>query len=195
MTRRSHLIRRPAAALFAALALGLALPATAHAQEGDGPAVGAVPPDFTVRPVTKDGPMAAPITLSQLHGKTVVIAFFPKARTPGCTTQMTAYRDQYATLFHGGKDIVLLGVSTDSDADLTSWAKEAHFPFAFVSDADGKIGKAYGALTALRFGFAKRLLFVVGPDGKVAYKATPFRQSSDEAYKELAQAIDKVATK
>ena len=66
---------------------------------------------------------------------------------------------------------------------------------AFVSDADGKIGKAYGALTALRFGFSKRLLFVVGPDGKVTYKATPFRQSSDEAYKELAQAIDKVAPK
>ncbi|MFN8668777.1 MAG: redoxin domain-containing protein [Gemmatimonadaceae bacterium] len=192
MTRR---ICRPAAALLAALALGLATPVFAHAQEGDGPAIGSVPPDFTVRPVTKDGPMAAPITLSKLHGKTVVIAFFPKARTPGCTTQMTAYRDQYAALFHGGKDVVLLGVSTDSDADLTAWAREAHFPFAFVSDADGKIGKAYGALTALRFGFSKRLLFVVGPDGKVTYKATPFRQSSDEAYKELAQAIDKVAPK
>lgn len=192
MTRR---IRRPVAALISVLALGLATPTVARAQEGDGPAVGAVPPDFTVRPVTKDGPMAAPITLSKLHGKTVVIAFFPKARTPGCTTQMTAYRDQYPTLFHGGKDVVLLGVSTDSDTDLASWAKEAGFPFAFVSDAEGKIGKAYGALTALRFGFSKRLLFVVGPDGKVAYKATPFRQSSAEAYTELAQAIDKVAAK
>ena len=80
-------------------------------------------------------------------------------------------------------------------AAVASWAKEAGFPFAFVSDADGKIGKAYGALTALRFGFSKRLLFVVGPDGKVAYKATPFRQSSAEAYTELAQAIDKVAPK
>ncbi|HEX4936635.1 MAG TPA: redoxin domain-containing protein [Gemmatimonadaceae bacterium] len=179
---------------IAHLALGLRAPAPALAQDGDGPAVGAVAPDFTARPVTKDGPMAEPITLSKLHGKTVVIAFFPKARTPGCTTQMTAYRDQYADVFNGGKDVVLLGVSTDSDADLTAWAKDAGFPFAFVSDHDGKIGKAYGALSALRFGFSKRLLFVIGPDGKVAYKATPFRQNSAEAYTELAQAIDRAAT-
>lgn len=186
----------PIAAVAVSVALGFLVPIGAGAQDsGDGPAVGTVPPDFTVRPVTKDGAMAAPITLSAMKGKTVVIAFFPKARTPGCTTQMTAYRDQYPDLFNGGKNVMLLGVSTDSDADLTSWAKEAGFPFAFVSDHDGKIGKAYGALTALRMGFSKRLLFVVGPDGKVAYKATPFRQSSAEAYTELAQAIDKVAAK
>jgi len=178
------------------LALFLALPvARARAQEGDGPAVGRVPPDFTVRPVTAEGRAAAPVTLSALKGKTVVIAFFPKARTPGCTTQMTAYRDRYAELFHGGKDVVLLAISTDGDDELIGWARDAHFPFAFVSDADGKIGKAYGALTPLRFGLSKRLLFVVGPDGTVQYKATPFRQSSEEAYTELAHAIDRATNR
>ena len=128
-----------------------------------------------------------------LKGKTVVIAFFPKARTPGCTTQMTAYRDRYAQLFHGGKDVVLLGVSTDSDAALIDWAKEAGFPFAFVSDADGTLGEAYGALSPGGLKFASRLLFVVGPDGRVAYTATPFRQNTEEAYTELGAAIDRAA--
>lgn len=157
------------------------------------PVVGAAAPDFTVRPVTANGVAPAPLTLSALRGKTVVIAFFPKARTPGCTTQMTAYRDRYAQLFHGGKDVVLLAVSTDSDAALIDWAKEAGFPFAFVSDTDGKLGEAYGALSPGGLKFASRLLFVVGPDGKVAYTATPFRQNTEEAYTELGAAIDRAA--
>jgi len=159
------------------------------------PTVGAVAPDFTVRPVTKDGAMPAPITLSALKGKTVVIAFFPKARTPGCTTQMTAYRDRYAELFNDGKDVVLLGVSTDSEANLVDWAKEAGFPFAFVSDADGALAEAYGALGPGGLKFAKRLLFVVGPDGRVSYAATPFRQNTEEAYTELGAAIDQLAAR
>lgn len=159
------------------------------------PTVGAVAPDFTVRPVTRDGPTAAPITLSGLKGKTVVIAFFPKARTPGCTTQMTAYRDRYAELFNDGRDVVLLGVSTDSEANLVDWAKEAGFPFAFVSDADGTLARAYGALGPGGLNFAKRLLFVVGPDGKVTYAATPFRQNTEDAYTELGAAIDQVAAR
>lgn len=159
------------------------------------PTVGAVAPDFTVRPVTRDGPATDPITLSGLKGKTVVIAFFPKARTPGCTTQMTAYRDRYAELFNDGKDVVLLGVSTDSEANLVDWAKEAQFPFAFVSDADGVLARAYGALGPGGLKFAKRLLFVVGPDGKVSYAAMPFRQNSEEAYTELGAAIDQLAAR
>lgn len=188
-----HLARTTrAAALVASIALagcvgaGNARPA---------PTVGSTAPDFTVRAITREGPMPAPITLSGLRGKTVVIAFFPKARTPGCTTQLTAYRDRYAALFHGGKDVVLLAVSTDSEGALLDWAREAGFPFALVSDADGSLGKAYGALTPGGLKFAKRLLFVVGPDGRVAYEAKPFRQNAEEAYTELAAAIDRVAAR
>jgi hypothetical protein len=57
------------ATAIASVALGLGAPAALHAQDGDGPAVGAVAPDFTVRPVTKDGAAAAPMTLSAMKGR------------------------------------------------------------------------------------------------------------------------------
>ena len=62
-----------------------------------GPKVGEMAPDFTLGGATKDGVLSSPITLSKLRGQTVVIAFFPKARTSGCTAQMTGYRDQWST--------------------------------------------------------------------------------------------------
>lgn len=159
-----------------------------------GPAVGDTAPPFTVRAVTRDGPVVAPVTLEAQRGKTVVLAFFPKARTPGCTTQMEAYRDQFATIFNGGQDVVLLAVSTDSDATLVQWASESNFPFTFVSDADGALAGRYGAL-GLGGMFDKRVLYVIDPDGKVSYKAAPFRQSSADAYTQLDAEIDRVATR
>ena len=159
-----------------------------------GPKVGEMAPTFTLRAVNKDGALGAPISLDSQKGNTVVIAFFPKARTRGCTIQMEAYRDQYASLFNEGKKVTLIGVSTDPDSALISWAKDAGFPFVFASDADGALGTAYAAYDPTNK-YEKRLLYVIGPDGKIAYKATPFRQSTEEAYTELGAAIDKSSGK
>lgn len=181
-------------ALRASLLVGVAL-ATAcggSPPPAKAPEVGDVAPAFTVRPVTGEGSAPAELSLDGLKGKTVVLAFFPKARTPGCTTQMKAYRDRYASLFNGGANVVLLGVSTDKEGALVDWAKEEGFPFAFVSDVDGALGSKYGALAKGDW-FADRLLYVIGPDGTVTYKAAPFRQSSEEAYTELEAAIDRAA--
>src|SRR5438105_3883271 len=71
------------------------------------PKVGDVAPDFMLTPSTSAGVGAKPVSLSSLKGRTVVIAFFPRARTSGCTKQMESYRDQYEALFHGGKDVTL----------------------------------------------------------------------------------------
>ena len=151
-----------------------------------GPAVGDVAPDFTLRVASKDGVAAAPLTLSSLRGKPVVLAFFPKARTSGCTIQMKAYRDRFAELF--GKDAQLLAISMDTPEDLASWAKDEAFPFRFVSDAEGVAGKLYGTL---REGarWESRVLFVIGKDGKVAKVMRPFREIDPTAYDELKTAI------
>jgi len=105
---------------------------------------------------------------------------------------MEAYRDQYATLFNGGQNVVVIGISTNADTALASWAAAGDFPMLFGSDAVGSAGKAYGVYNAERNTDA-RVVFVIGPDGKIAYRAMPFRELSADAYTELATAIDKVS--
>jgi len=81
---------------------------------------------------------------------------------------MHAYRDQYAQLFHDGRNVVLIGISTDPVEALASWAKD---------------------------GLDNRNLFVVGPDGKIAYAMAPFREIDPQSYKDLAAAIDRITPK
>ena len=149
--------------------------------------VGEMAPDFTVVTVTADGRTAKPFKLSEHKGETIVLAFFPKARTRGCTVQMESYRDKYAELFNGGKKVTLIGVSIDEDSALTSWAKDAKFPFQFAADTDRKVGIAYGANAGT--GVHKRTLYVIDPTGKISYVASPFLQLSADAYTELGQAV------
>jgi peroxiredoxin Q/BCP len=104
---------------------------------------------------------------------------------------MNAYRDQYAQLFKDGRNVVLIGISADPDTALASWARDAEFPFLFASDSGSVVGKIYGAFNT-RFNVDNRNLFVVGPDGKIAYRATPFREIDPTAYTELSAAIGKL---
>ena len=105
---------------------------------------------------------------------------------------MDAYRDQYATLFRNGKKVVLLAASVDPDTALASWARDKQYPFRFLSDPDGAVGKAYGAWEG-KYKLDNRTLFVVGRDGKIAYVADPFREIDPTAYSELKTAIDQAA--
>jgi len=105
---------------------------------------------------------------------------------------MHAYRDQYAKLFHGGRNVVLIGISADSADALASWARDDQFPFLMASDTGAVVGKAYGAYLP-RYHLDNRTLYVVGPDGKIAWRAVPFREIDPTAYAELGTAIDSVA--
>jgi len=125
---------------------------------------------------------------------------------------MHAYRDQYAQLFHDGRNVVLIAISLDladtlaawarddefpylfASDTLAAWARDDEFPYLFASDSGGVIGKTYGAHNP-KFGLDNRNLFVVGPDGKIAHVMAPFREIDPEAYKELAGAIDRVTPK
>jgi peroxiredoxin Q/BCP len=162
------------------------------AQPEVGPKVGDAAPDFTLPGATIDGVMKALITLSKLKGQTVVVAFFPKARTKGCTAQMTTYRDRWATLFNGGKGITVIGISMDADTTTAAWAKEANLPMMFASDMKGDAGKLYGAYVEGR-PVENRLLYVVGPDGRIAYTAKPFNPMVEDAYTDLGSAVKKAS--
>jgi peroxiredoxin Q/BCP len=177
-----------AAVAFTATSLSAQTPPPPQAPQTYGPGVGEMAADFTAPGADRSGPLKAPIKLSDFRGKTVVLAFFPAARTSGCTMQMNQYRDQFEKLFAGGKDVVLLGISTDADTTLANWAKEANFPFQFVSDASREIGTKYGTLDE-RAQRERRYVYVIGPDGKIAYVKKPFSPAAAPHYEELGAAV------
>jgi peroxiredoxin len=101
---------------------------------------------------------------------------------------MHAYRDQYATLFKDGQDVVLIAISADPVDTLAAWARDDQFQFLFASDTGTAVGKAYGAI-APKYALDNRTLYVVGPDGKIVYRQAPFREIDPTAYTELAAAL------
>jgi peroxiredoxin len=104
---------------------------------------------------------------------------------------MHAYRDQYAKLFKDGQNVVLIALSRDPVDTLAAWARDDQFQWLFASDTGSVVGKLYGAYIA-KYEIDNRNLFVVGPDGKIAYRQIPFRQIDPTAYTELGAAIDQI---
>ena len=106
---------------------------------------------------------------------------------------MEAYRDQYATLFRGGRGVTVIGISADSIEELQSWAQDASFPQLFASDPSGDSFRAFGV--GVRDGgvTGHRMVAVVDPDGRVSFVASPFREIDPTAYEELAAAVAAVA--
>jgi peroxiredoxin len=105
---------------------------------------------------------------------------------------MEAYRDQYATLFNNGRNVAVIGISVDADTTLASWAKEEDFPIVFASDPGGSVGRLYGAFDA-KNNLDNRSLFVVRPDGRIAYVTKPFKVLTPSAYSDLAAVVDSLA--
>jgi peroxiredoxin len=103
---------------------------------------------------------------------------------------MHAYRDQYAQIFKDGQNVILIGISADPVDTLAAWEHDDQMQFLMASDKDQAVGKAYGAI---RGNMDNRNLFVVGPDGKIAYHAVPFREVDPTAYTELTAAVEKIA--
>lgn len=184
--RHSMFARR---ALVAAAALAI-VPSLAAAQidSASVPKVGQQAPDFSGPASTRYGLLRDQLHLSDLRGKTVVLAFFPKARTQGCTVQMESYRDRYEKLFAGGKGVVVVSISADADTTQQSWARDANFPMVFVSDSSGAIGRTYGVFSP-KYHMDMRVAFVLSPDGKITYRAMPFKELTEGAYGELASAV------
>jgi thioredoxin-dependent peroxiredoxin len=105
-------------------------------------------------------------TLEQYKGKWVVLYFYPKDFTGGCTTQACELRDN---IFAFNKaNAVILGVSVDDVASHEKFAKEHSLPFDILADPDKKVSGDYGVLfTAGTMQLASRQTFLIGPDGKI----------------------------
>ena len=105
---------------------------------------------------------------------------------------MEAYRDQYATLFNSGRKVVVVAISVDPDTTHASWARASDFPFVFGSDSGGRVGRLYDAHDA-KNGVNERAVYVIAPDGRIAYSVKPFRVLSPAAYSELAAVVDRLS--
>jgi len=128
---------------------------------------GSKAPAFKLPSSVNDGDV---VSLADYAGKTVVLYFYPRDNTPGCTREAEAFRDAAAALKK--KNAVVLGVSKDSVASHCKFRDKFDLNFPLLSDADGKVIEAYGAWGEKTLYGKKsmgiiRTTVVIGPDGKV----------------------------
>ena len=121
------------------------------------------------------------VTLAAFKGKPVVLYFYPKDDTPGCTKEASEIRDAWESLKK--TDAIVLGVSTDGTESHVAFANKYQLPFMLLPDKDGTIAQAYGV--PLTNGKAKRVTFVIDRQGKIA-KVFPEVNPSGHAAEILA---------
>jgi len=127
--------------------------------------VGDPAPDFTL--LDQDG---TPVSLSELRGKTVVLYFYPRADTPGCTTQACGIRDHRAA--YESAEAVVLGVSPDPVKAISKFDQKFSLGFPLLADEDHQVAEQYGVwVEKQRYGRTymgnERTTFVIGPDGTI----------------------------
>ncbi|HVB82493.1 MAG TPA: peroxiredoxin [Candidatus Binataceae bacterium] len=126
--------------------------------------VGAPAPDFHSQMVSGD--QVAPVSLADFHGRKLVLYFYPKDNTPGCTKEACAFRDGYARLQAWG--IAVLGCSIDSADSHKAFIKKYRLPFPLLLDPDHSIARAYGADNGIPIlGLDRRVTYVIGEDGHI----------------------------
>jgi peroxiredoxin Q/BCP len=130
------------------------------------PKVGDRAPDFSLP--DQDGKVH---TLSHYAGKWVLVYFYPRDNTPGCTTEACAIRDDFDNFEK--IDAVVLGISTDSVASHKKFADEYKLPFTLLADTEKEVVKAYGvygekSMMGKMFMGVKRSSFLIRPDGTIA---------------------------
>jgi peroxiredoxin Q/BCP len=140
-------------------------------------------PQFTV--ATNGG---GKISLADYKGKNVILYFYPKDDTPGCTKEACAFRDHFAEFKKRGA--VVLGVSTDLVKSHDKFVEKFKLPFILLADADKKIVEAYGVWGEKTFMGRKylgthRVTFLIGPDGRIR-KIWPKVKPDEHALEVLA---------
>ena len=131
-------------------------------------------PDFTLPDQNGDG-----LTLSELRGQTVVLYFYPRADTPGCTTQACGIRDRRADYEAAGVRVV--GVSPDTIEAVSKFAGRYDLDFTLLADADHAVADAYGTwgekkMYGKTYLGVQRATFIIDPEGRLAHvipKASP----------------------
>ena len=120
---------------------------------------------------TLENAKGEPVSLANFKGKNVVVYFYPKDDTPGCTREACSFRDEHSALVKAGAAV--LGVSPDSTVSHQKFAGKFKLPFPLLADTDHAVSEKYGAwgeksLYGRKFMGITRSTFLIGKDGKVA---------------------------
>ncbi len=169
--------------LFAALALLV----SQMARAGELPKVGAAAPDFELP--DQNG---VKHTLKEYAGKWLVLYFYPKDDTPGCTQEACAFRDDLHKLTALGAQVV--GISVDDSSSHAEFARKYHLPFPLLADQSAAVAARYGALMNLGFfKIARRYTFLIDPQGRIAkvYQKVETSRHSKEIIEDLKQLTEK----
>lgn len=102
-------------------------------------------------------------TLSEFQGKAVVLYFYPRDATPGCTVEACAFRDAWSRFEEAGAQV--LGVSTDDVESHASFAQEHELPFPLLADLEGQVAQQYGV--SMRMGMTMRTTFLIDGNGVI----------------------------
>ena len=125
-------------------------------------------------------------SLEGYRGQWVVLYFYPKDNTPGCTKQACAFRDDYKTI--NAQNTQVLGISVDTSESHAEFADKYNLPFPLLADKQGRIAKNYQALISLGFiKLAKRHTFIIDPSGTIQkiYRKVDVSSHSDLILKDL----------
>lgn len=169
--------------LFAALALLI----TQMARAGELPKVGESAPEFDLP--DQNG---VKHTLKEYSGQWLVLYFYPKDDTPGCTQEACAFRDDLHKLTALGAQVV--GISVDDGDSHAEFAKKYHLPFPLLADKSTGVAAKYGSLMNLGLvKFAKRYTFLIDPQGKIAkvYEKVETSRHSTEIIEDLKKLTEK----
>jgi thioredoxin-dependent peroxiredoxin len=130
--------------------------------------------------------MGKKLSSTDLAGKKYLLWFYPKAMTPGCTAEGDGLRDKFADLQKAGVEV--LGISFDQPQDNARFVQEQQFPFRLLSDTDRNVAVAVGAADSPQQPVARRISYLIGPDGKVlrVYDAVKPATHADEVLRDLA---------
>jgi peroxiredoxin Q/BCP len=144
--------------------------------------VGDTAPNFTLP--SQNG---SSVSLTDFRGQAVVLYFYPKDDTPGCTTESCAFRDQYEVFKSAGAEVI--GVSGDSPESHQKFATKYQLPFILLSDKGNKVRSLYRATAAFGL-FPGRVTYVIDSEGVVRYvfnSMFDFKGHVEEALKTLQQ--------
>ena len=171
------------------LALGVFgwLMASQLVRAGVVPNVGEAAPDFNLP--DQNGQMHS---LQEYAGKWLVLYFYPKADTPGCTKEACAFRDDLHKLV--ALDAQVVGISVDDSSSHAAFAKKYNLPFPLLSDKSTEVAERYGVLLNLVFSkVAKRYTFLIDPQGKInkVYDKVDTSRHSTEIIEDLKRVTGK----
>ena len=105
------------------------------------------------------------VSLTDFSGKKIVLWFYPKADTPGCTIEGKGFRDDYEKFTE--KNTVILGVSLDNETDNKAFAEKFNFPYPLLCDVNHEIALAYKAIKGSQDEYASRISYVIDANGNI----------------------------